>query len=213
MNKFKAIFFDMDGLLVDTESLYLDASREIFAPYGVELPLEWYIHEQLAKGTSTFSLLEQAGVPAPKVNELRLARDTRYVEMLEHIKPIDGVNEVLGKLSGKFTLAIVTSSHREAFDVIMEKTDLRKFFSFVITGDDVKNIKPDPEPYLKAVEISKQEKQYCLALEDSHKGSIAAKAAGISCYAIPDELTRTHDFSHADKVLSSIRELSPLLGV
>lgn len=211
MSNFKAIFFDMDGLLVDTESLYLDATREVFAPYGVEVPLDWYIHEQLGKGTSTFSLLLAKGVPEQKVAELRPVRDKRYEEMLGGIRAIDGVTEVLEQLQGKFTLAVVTSSHRHAFGLIMERTGLRRFFDFVLTGDDVDNIKPDPEPYLKAVELSKHQKIHCLALEDSAKGATAAKAAGISCFAIPDALTKFHDFSMADKVLGSIREVPSLV--
>ena len=93
----------------------------------------------------------------------------------------------------------------------MEKTGLRRSFDFVITGDDVKKHKPDPEPYLKATEVSGQKKEHCLVLEDSFRGVQAAKAAGLTCFAVPDELTRVQDFSIADKILKSIRELPCLL--
>lgn len=211
MSKFEAIFFDMDGLLVDTESLYLDATREIFAPFDVGVPLDWYITEQLGKGTSTFSLLEAKGIGTDVIRETRFRRNKRYMEMLEDVKPVRGVRETLLQLHGKFTLAVVTSSNREPFEVIMRNTELGHFFDFSVTFDDVNCLKPDPKPYLTAVERSGYEKLHCLALEDSNKGVRAAKAAGISCYAIPDELTKGHDFSMADKVLGSIRELPDLL--
>lgn len=210
---FEAIFFDMDGLLVDTESLYLAAAREVFAPFGVEVTLDWYKTEQLGKGTSTFSLLEAKGVARHVIQETRALRNRRYMEMLEGIKPIDGVRETLLQLQGKFLLAVVTSSNREPFEIIMRNTELKRFFDFSITFDDVSTLKPDPEPYLKAVERSGYKKENCLALEDSSKGVQAAKAAGIRCYAIPDELTQGHDFSVADKVLKSIREVPALVGV
>ncbi|MDO8575844.1 MAG: HAD family phosphatase [bacterium] len=211
--RFEAVFFDMDGLLVDTESLYLDATREVFAPFDVEVSLDWYMTEQLGKGTSTFSLLEAKGIAQDVIQETRVRRNKRYMEMLEGIEPIQGVRETLLQLHGKFALAVVTSSNREPFEIIMRNTELKHFFDFSITFDDVTSLKPDPKPYQKAVEHSGFEKENCLALEDSSKGVSAAKAAGISCYAIPDELTKGHDFSMADKVLGSIREVPALLRV
>ena len=213
MSNIKAVFFDNDGLLVDTESLYLDATREIFAPYGVEVPLDWYIHQHLGEGVSVFGLLLAKGIPEQKIAELQAARYKRYEEMLGGIRAIDGVIEVLEQLHGKFILAVVTSGRKESLDIVTHKTGLGHFFDFVITSDDVKNTKPDPEPYLKAIELSGQEKAHCLALEDSSKGARAAKAAGITCFAIPDALTKFHDLSMADKVLGSIREVPTLLGL
>jgi HAD superfamily hydrolase (TIGR01509 family) len=210
---FKAIFFDMDGLLVDTESLFLIATRETFAPLGVEIPLDWYIHEGLEKGTSTYELVREKGITEEEFETLRRLRDERHTALLKNIQPIDGVLGTLQKLQGKVQMAIVTSSHHTHFDSIMEKTGMRHFFDFVITGEDVTRYKPDPEPYLKAWQLSGKEKEQCLVLEDSRRGVVAAKAAGLTCYAIPDALTKEHDFSIADKVLHSIRELPPLIGI
>jgi HAD superfamily hydrolase (TIGR01509 family) len=209
---FKAIFFDMDGLLVDTESIYFDTVKEVLASVNVEITKDWYIHENLGKGRSSLDLATEAGIPHDEVEILRKRRNALYGEMLKgKVSPIDGVVEVLERLEGHFLLAIVTSSRREHFDIIMEKTGLLHFFDFFLTGADVTRIKPDPEPYLKAIERAHQQKKHCLVLEDSFKGTQAAKAAGLTCYAIPDALTRTHNFSIADKVLRSIRELPDLV--
>ena len=209
---FKAIFFDNDGLLVDTEGLYFQSIQEVFAPVGIEISREWYIRENLGTGRSSFELAKEKGFSEEEIAKLRRERNERYGELLrEKVRPIDGIPEVLAMLHGKFLMGVVTSSRKVHFDIIMEMTGLRHFFSFFITEQDVRNLKPDPEPYLKAVELSGQTKEHCLVLEDSFRGVQAAKAAGLTCYAIPDELTRVQDFSIADKVLKSIRELPRII--
>ena len=211
MAKFDAIFFDMDGLLVDTESLFLIAIRETFAPLGIEVPLDWYIHEGLEKGTSTSELARAKGVSEREFENLRRLRDERHTELLKDIQPIERVLETLKVLQDKVQMAIVTSSRHMHLDPIMEKTGMRYFFDFVISGEDVVHYKPDPEPYVKAWQRSEKSKDRCVVLEDSRRGVVAAKAAGLTCFAIPDALTRSHDFSIADKVLKSIRELPALV--
>ncbi len=211
--KFKAIFFDSDGLLVDTEGLSFETTRRVFASVGVEMTKEWYIRENLGKGRRSAELLQSHGIPEGQILELMHQRGEMYAQFLQkEVMPMDGVREVLETLRGKCILGVVTSSRKEYFDIIMKKTHLRSFFDFVVNREDVQNIKPDPEPYLKALEISKQSPEECLALEDSYRGVQAAKAAGLTCYAISDELTRTQNFSIADRVLHSIREIPAIVA-
>ncbi len=211
--KFKAIFFDCDGLLVDTETLWLEACRGALAPYGIEISEEFYIEEVLNQGHSLLvNLGRQNGMSEEKIQEVRKYRNDLYKEMLrENIKVIDGVRETLDKLHGKFVMGIVTTSYKDDFDIIMERTGLGKYFSFFVTFEDVSKPKPDPEPYLKAWQMSGFAKEECLVLEDSLRGVEAAKAAGLTCYAIPEGWTRNQDFSIADKVLDNIRELSEII--
>jgi beta-phosphoglucomutase-like phosphatase (HAD superfamily) len=82
-----------------------------------------------------------------------------------------------------------------------------KYFNFVLTGDDYTKFKPDPEPYVLAVRKSGFQKKECIAIEDSERGLISAKRAGISCIVIPTELTKTGNFSQADKILGNIKEV------
>jgi len=216
--RFEAIFFDMDGLLVNTEGIYLSATNEILSPLGLEISLNWYIQENLGKGLSNIEiaseLARKKGVSEDIIAQLRPRRNRRYGEMLKtHVSVVDGVQDVLTALHGRFIMGIVTSSRKDHFDIIMEKTRLRAFFDFALTADDATELKPHPELYLKAVEKSEKTKERCLALEDSARGVTAAKAAGLICYAVPDTLTRVQDFSIADKVLDSIRDVPVLLGV
>lgn len=209
----KAIFFDMDGLLVDTELASFASTCDVFASYDVEVTREWYIREHLEKGVHIYEPLRAKGISEEDIQQVRQLRNAAYAKLLEGIKPIDGVVETLEALRGAVSMAIVTMSRRSNFEIIMRNTSLGEFFDFTITCDDVMNVKPNPDAYLKAVELSQKRPADCLALEDSRRGVDAAKAAGITCFAIPDELTRTHDFSIADKILGSIREVPPLLGI
>lgn len=212
MSKFEAIFFDMDGLLVNTEPLDFKGTKEVFASVNVNLTREWYIHEHLGKGRSVSELLRENGIAEERIAELREVRHKQYWEYLEaEAAAIDGVPETLRKLHGRLLLAIVTGSNRKSIDIVMRKTGLRDFFDFVVTYEDTEHHKPYPDPYLKALSLSQKPTEKCLVLEDSGNGTQAAKAAGLTCFAIPDEMTKGHDFSIADKVLGSIRELPGLL--
>ena len=163
-NKFQAIFFDNDGLLVATEPLYFKATQEILARVGVEISKEWYVHENLGKGSKSFDLARDKGIPEDQIVKLRKESDDLYEKMLqEDVRVLDSVIEVLEKLKGKFLMGIVTSSKKSHFDIIMEKTNLRKFFDFSITRDDVSHGKPHSEPYLKAIEISGIPKELVLS--------------------------------------------------
>lgn len=212
MSKFEAIFFDMDGLLVETEALSFESTKETFAARGIEMTKEWFIDEHLGKGISTLELARKKGFSEDEVQKLRTMRRQRYVELLEEkAKPVEGALETLELLQGHFLMEVVTGSYRNQYNILMQRTGFGHFFDFSVTGDDVVKFKPHPEPYLRALDISKKSKASCLVLEDSGNGTQAAKAAGLTCYAIPDVLTKTHDFSIADKVLQSIRDVPVLV--
>jgi len=214
MTKFQAIFFDMDGLLVNTEPLDFKGTKEVFASVHVNLTREWYTREHLGKGRSVSELLRENGITEERIAALREMRHKRYWEYLEaEVAAIHGVPETLQKLRGKLLLAIVTGSSRTSVDIVMRKTGLQDYFDFVVTYEDTERHKPDPDSYLKALSLSQKPKEKCLVLEDSGNGTQAAKAAGLTCFAIPDEMTKGHDFSIADKVLCSIRELPEILAV
>ena len=204
----KAIFWDNDGILVDTEELYFSATRQILLTAGVNLTREMYIEYFLIKGNGTWHLVKDKGFSADYIDNLRNERNRLYAEILqEKCKVIEGAKEVIEKLYGNYLMGIVTSSRKAHFEIIHLSTDLLKYFDFVLTGDDYTSFKPNPDPYLMAVEKSGFQKEECLAIEDSERGLKSAKSAGIRCFVIPGGLTRGGDFSTADKVLKNIREL------
>ena len=208
----KYIFWDNDGVLVDTESYYLQASREALALLGIVLTPSQFADISLNQGRSIFDLATERGHAKGSISKLRTWRDKRYAELLEQRDmTLAGVREVLEKLHGKISMAIVTSSKREHFDIIHRQTSLLPFFDFYLTREDYNLSKPSAEPYLMALEKSGQQAQDVLVIEDSPRGLTAAKAAGLACWVIPTQLTSLRELIGADRILQQIDELPTLL--
>ncbi len=209
----KAIFWDNDGVLVDTERLFFAATQQILAAVGVTLTKELFIELILVQGKGAWHLAEEKGVSSSSIQQLRNERDALYSKMLcRENNIIDGAKEVLEAFYGRYLMGVVTSSQKSHFELIHQSSDLLKYFDFVLTANDYTKFKPDPEPYLLAVKKSGFKKEECIAIEDSERGLKSAKAAGIHCIVIPNELTEKGSFSEADKVLGNIKEILTELG-
>jgi HAD superfamily hydrolase (TIGR01509 family) len=206
------IFWDNDGVLVDTEVLYYEANRQVLAGLGVALTVEMFRELYLKDTVGGWHLAR--GLSAAEVEEKRLERNRVYSELLRTRSfAMPGAAEVLEALSGRLRMGVVTSSRRDHFDLIHARTGFGPFFEVVVSCDDVQKTKPDPEPYLRALALTGRRPAECVAIEDSERGLAAAKAAGLECWVIPTELSRDGDFDAADRMLSGITEVPVLLGV
>lgn len=204
----RAIFWDNDGVLVDTEKLYFQATRELLQRAGVTLTEALFRRISLQEGRSAFDLALEKGISQQQIDRLHEERNRRYTELVEEgVRILDGVEETLVKLSGRVLQAIVTSSRRVHFDAIHAGTGLRSHFDFILTREDYLLSKPDPEPYRLAVTRSGFRPEECLVVEDSERGLRAAFAAGIRCIVVPNDLTRGGEFAGAWRVLPSCREI------
>ena len=204
----KAIFWDNDGILVDTEKLYFEANQITFRKIGIELTRELFIENFLIKAKGTWHLAREKGISENEIIKFRAERNDLYTNLIKNeAEVIKGVEDVLKMLHGKIKMGIVTSSRNDHFQLIHSSTGLTKYFDFVITSDDIENTKPDPEAYLKALELSGYPPEECMVIEDSERGLKAAIAAGLRCCVIPTELTFGGNFTGAYKVLKSITDL------
>jgi len=208
----QALLWDHDGVLVDTERLYFQATRELLASVGAVLDEETYRNLFLVAGTGAWHLAAERGCSEAEVAALKQRRGARYTELLlsEQVM-IPGVLSLLTELHVDFRMAIVTSSHRDHFEAIHRTTGLPELFEFVLAREDYVESKPDPEPYLTAVRRLGVPPSECLVIEDSERGLRAAKAAGLQCWVIPSELTRHSDFARADRRFESLTELRKAL--
>lgn len=204
----KAILWDNDGVLVDTEHLYFRATREVLLSVGFELTEEHFLELFLVEARGAWHLLREKGYSPEEIEKLRQMRNELYSDYLTKEKLlIEGVEEVLNELHGKYAMGIVTSSLREHFDLIHRSTGLLKYFDFVVASGDYTKYKPDPEPYRVALQKIGYRAEECIAIEDSLRGLLSATSAGIRCYVIPQRLTSNSDFSSAYKVLTHVRDL------
>ena len=213
-DEFDVILFDNDGVLVDTEPLFLRATQELLETVGVTLTVDLYREICLVQGKTVFVLAQEKGLSENEILELRARRDVRYMALIdEGVEVLEGVSETLARLHGERPMAIVTSSGRAHFARIHDQTGLLPFFEFVLADGDYEHHKPHPDPYLAAARRFDVDASRCLVIEDTERGLASAHAAGMRCVAIPNALSSTSDFRKAERVLGSMRELVPMLGL
>ena len=202
----RAILWDNDGVLVDTEGLYFQAGREILATQGVVLTQRDFAEQSLKKGQSVFDFAPDQS--AELLDRLRVKRNARYSALLKAgVRVLPGVVETLSALSGRVRMGIVTGSRRDHFDIVHAQTPLLPFFEFVIAREDYAEAKPHPDAYLTAMRLHGLNPETCVVVEDSERGCVAAAKAGLRVLAVPNALSQRGDFSSAYKVLNSVREV------
>lgn len=205
---FDGIFWDNDGVLMETEHLYYQANAQALAGVGVTLTLDTFRRISLQQGESVLDLAVGAGP------ELRRVRDEIYYRLLgEDAQVVPGVLDILEQLHGRVPMAIVTSCRRDNFLQMHRQSGLLGYFDFILTREDYGASKPDPEPYLAACARAGLEPGRCLAVEDSERGVTAASRAGLAVAAIPGEMNQGGDFTAARWHLESIHQLPELLDL
>lgn len=207
----KAIIFDLDGVLVDSEPIHFKAHRRALDSFGIHLTLDDYMDFGVAKGDlNLYTKASQKYVVAIDFEKIASLKKELYKNLInEKSELMDGVIEVLETLSQKYILAIASSGEKSAVSFILQKFDIEKYFDFIVTGNDVEKVKPNPDIYLKVVELMDLKKEECIAIEDSESGLIAAKEAGIKCVVVPCDFTKAQDFSRADIVIDKLSLFNP----
>lgn len=207
----KYILFDHDGVLVDTEHWYYKAGERALAEIGLLLDPDQYLVD-MSQGAGTWAQAKAAGVDDRTIDRLREVRNAYYQEYLRtKAIEIDGVVEALAELSHHVRMAIVTTSKREDFELIHQGRLIRQYMDFVLVRDDYTHAKPDPEPYLTALNRFGALREEALVVEDSFRGLRSAVAAGIDCAIVYNEFTKSHDFSQAHYWIRTLAELKDII--
>ena len=211
----RALLFDFDGLIVDTEWPIYQAWRQTFRDHGHPLPLETF-NQCIGTNFDTWSPkthLEELTGSRIDWDPLDSARQASIEKDLEGAPAMPGIPEAVcaGKEAG-LKLGVVSSSSHRWVDGWLEKIGLSEQFDLTVCRDDAPHIKPAPDLYLEAARQLELEPAGCLVIEDSVNGIKAAKAAGMPTVAIPNRVTSCCDFSLADHVLASAHELSGLIA-
>lgn len=208
----RAVLFDFDGLILDTESPEVDTWAEIFAEHGCELPLEWWF-EHIGRGadqvvTLPEDLLEERVGGAIDRPAVRSGYTRRVLEAIDREQIRPGIAELIeeAKASG-LLVAVASSSHLSWLEKHLKRLGIWDRFDAIACADDCPRTKPAPDIYLKALEKLGIEPGEAVALEDSPTGIRGAKAAGIPCVAIPNRVSIQLDLRHADAVVPSAADL------
>lgn len=211
MAKIPPVIFDLDGLLADTEYLHCQAYQRTFLEWGLELQDCQYAEHWVRHGKGIAEWVALQGLSLDP-QALRLRKAEHYLALLaSSLRPMSGAHELLKKLSGKTSIALASSSYRDAVDGVLAGLGIAHFFHAVVTGLDVARVKPAPDIFLRAAADLGADASQCVVVEDAEKGVLAAYSAGMRCIAVPNDYTRHHDFSRATKICSSLREITPEL--
>lgn len=206
-NKVKAILFDMDGVLVDTEPLLCEAVINALKKQNIRLTeRDYYDHwTKDGKGIKDFISERKIDVDIPKY---RGDKEQYYFSLIERsLRLMPGAFEKVNELSQKYKLGLVSSSNRKMIHTIIDKIKLKKYFSVIIADEDVEKAKPAPDGFLLAAKTLGLSNKDCIVIEDAEKGVTAAKQAGMKVIAVPNKYTLNNDFSKADAILKNMSKL------
>jgi HAD superfamily hydrolase (TIGR01509 family) len=213
----RAVIFDFDGVLVNSEPLHFRALRESLLPEGIAIDEDEYAREYLAYDDwrAVRLALENHGRPCdpPYVGAIAERKAAIFDRMLADIPFFPGVPEVLRTLAAEFALAIASGAQRGEIETVLAARGIRDLFGTVVGADDVAMGKPHPEPYLAAMNglvprAPGLRPGECLAVEDSMPGVASALAAGMKVVAITNSYPAAK-LSAAHAVFGSLADVEP----
>jgi beta-phosphoglucomutase len=210
----KAIIWDMDGVLVESEAMHVQAEAETLREYDIDLSnidctqfmgmnLQQYFEE----------IARKMGRDLPIDEIIQKHSETLRGYYSQKFPIVPHAPEVVRALSEKYPTALATSMRRRLADLYLARIGITDCFTVIIGGDQVQHAKPDPEIFLTAAERLNVDPSEALIIEDSGHGIHAGKAAGATVLARQADHNRTQDLSHADHIITDLREISEKLEV
>lgn len=204
-----AIIYDLDDTMVNSDPLHARAWEELLNEHGHEFGS---LPESMR---SSFIGMRVVDIVSEIVDhlEIQTSKDDIYQKRINifldivknELDPMPGLMESLERFKNAgFKLAVASSGAEEYINLVLDKFAIRDYFCAIVTGDDVKAGKPNPEAYLKAASKLGVDPAACVVLEDAAKGIEAAKAAGCKCIAVSNPNVPAQDFAKADLVVHSL---------
>jgi len=201
----KALIFDMDGLMIDSERLYFEAESEMAKTFGVQL-LEETLWKMMGtkpiEGLSIF--VKDLELPISAQDALDMRNEIMRKKLQTELEAMPGLFHILDTFFNRLKLAVCTGAQEEFLDIVVDLLKIREKFDVLQSSDGIDKGKPEPEIYLKTCEKLAVSPQECIVLEDSANGVKAGKKAGCSVIAIPSEYTQSQEFTSADFIAADL---------
>lgn len=213
----KALIFDMDGLMIDSERLYFQTEKEIAAQFGKKTKEETFGKMMGRNPLESMNIFkEDLDIPLPAEELLEMRTTIMREKLKSDLVPMPGLMKIIDSFSNKLKMAITTGAQKEFLDIVVDILGLRDKFQVLQPSDEIVKGKPHPEIYLVTCTKLQLKPGECVVLEDSFNGVLAAKKAGCYVIAVPSEYTKEHDFTPADFIAKNLfvaeKHINDLLG-
>lgn len=208
----KAVIFDMDGVIIDSEPMHKKAYQDMFDEVGIEVSAE---HYESFTGQSTINICKHL------CEHFNLQQDPESLVAIKrkHYKNLFNENSDFGLIEGALDLikdyhrnglklVLASSASMTGINQIFERFNLDQYFITKLSGGDLKQSKPHPEIFIKAAEATGYSKEECIVIEDSTNGVRAANGAGIFCVGFDSFHSKNQDYSKANMVIDSFKAIS-----
>ena len=212
----KAVIFDMDGVIFDTERVYLDIWIEVFEKYGYKMTKELYVNVMgTGRKNVIKTFLENFGDDLP-IEKMYEEKDNQLFYIIENqgIPLKEGVKELFSMLKEKnYKIALATSAKRERVEKQIKDKWLKESFDAIVCGDDVEKGKPSPDIFLKAAKKIDVEPENCFVVEDSPAGIKAAFSGGMKGIHVEDLKAADEDIlKYCEKNFKNLQEIKEYLS-
>jgi beta-phosphoglucomutase len=212
----RAIIFDFDGVIADSEPLHLAAFQQALEPEGIILTTEAYYADYLGYDDydAIVAALREAGRPPTEENvqALMAAKAEHFLALVrDGVRILPGVPAFVRDSAARAPLAVASGALRREIELILAYAGLRKAFEAIVSAEDVSEGKPAPESFLTALERLKErvpdlQPGECLVIEDSRAGVEAARRAGMRCLAVTNSYPAS-ELGAADVVVPSLEKV------
>ena len=212
----KAVIFDMDGVIFDTEKVYLDIWTEVFEKYGYKMTKELYVNVMgTGRKNVIKTFLENFGDDLP-IEKMYEEKDNQLFYRIENqgIPLKEGVKELFSMLKEKdYKIALATSAKKERVEKQIKDKWLKESFDAIVCGDDVEKGKPSPDIFLKAAKEIDVEPENCFVVEDSPAGIKAAFSGGMKGIHVEDLKEADEDIlKYCEKNFKNLQEIKEYLS-
>lgn len=207
----KAVIFDLDGVMIDSEPLHIEAWKVLFARHAIEVAEEEYLHGiGMLDADWIRYLFERRGTQADPEWWQNAKREVYRDILARNIRPFAGVAALVRRLHREFRLGLASSSWRENLDTVLDAMGLRHCFRVLTGKEDVARHKPDPEAYLRTAQRLGVPPSACTVVEDSILGVRAATAAGMRCIGVTNSLPAER-LGEAGLVVASLEDADAIV--
>ena len=208
----RAIIFDMDGVLINSEHLHTKAWGEMLRKYSGATLTAAEKAKYIGRSAEYLArILVQKYRMNISAEQLIRDKTKRYLELSRHLAPNKTLKLQLARLRKDYKIAVASSGRKDVVHAILTRLGIKRLFPVIVTASHVKQAKPSPEIFLKAAKALHVKPENCVVIEDATNGVIAAKRAGMRCIALRTDFA-SQDFALADAVASSLHQALRVIG-